>query len=453
MSDLDLGQLSPDSNRGWPTSHSRMHTHTHTHTHTPAWMHVQCPTRQGFPRTVTPAPKRNILCTVTAKTSHGPYVLTSLCNTRIHTHNIRSNSTLSHTQDSRPDPGWLWNYNPAPEALTFSLSVVDGMSTVSPASLPRQRAGNGGIHPSPCGPEPLPPACRGSLAARPVACTVTAARTRAHPARTKLHPPPARPQPLAHLAGAPPISGAAHPRPQPASGGSQGSSRGRLPGAPAPRHSHPAVPSLVLAVLTAQLPERGGRRAPGATRAPEWVVQRVLSAALVVGTLASPPPEDSPRRLLRNKGAGRGRRVQGTRREQEEEAHLPTEVPGGWGPAAVGHGSTERSMRSLWVNAILWTLVSEVPSRTGRTPETALPTHTHPALDLAAQAPSFCQTKDAPELEGVEGTKYPLPNLWSTLRLFLGNPQGGEPLIMACTPLVMGSSLPQGTARDVLRQL
>lgn len=74
-------------------------------------------------------------------------------------------------------------------------------------------------------------------------------------------------------------------------------------------------------------------------------VPRVLSAAPAVETLVSQPPGDCPRQLLGNKGAGRGRRAQGTQNRKEGTAHLP-EAPEGGGPGAVGNQSAERSTGS-----------------------------------------------------------------------------------------------------------
>lgn len=108
-----------------------------------------------------------------------------------------SSSTLSHTQDSHPDARRLWNYNPAQATdLTTLLTWIECQQSVPLAHPTRTLAGaaSTAIHP-----DRAPSSwARGSLEARPVACTVTAARTRAHralpPACSRSHTWRARPR-------------------------------------------------------------------------------------------------------------------------------------------------------------------------------------------------------------------------------------------------------------------
>lgn len=252
-------------------------------------------------------------------------------------------------------------------------------------------------------PPPPPPRRRAARAARP-ARAPSPRRAHAHTRRrlgTHQAAPSARRQ-LRHTWWAPPASR------KRAHGGRRGPCSRHPPAAgrahlvlPTPAAPHPA-PAGVRAVPTGlarrchheaagegvEGPAQGWRRAPGLGRG----IPRVLSAVPAVGTPASPPPGDCPKRLLGNKGAGRGRRAQGTRRRKARTAHLPTEVPGGWGPGALGNQGAERSTGSRSIedtrgfspalglrmgNSAVWTCKWEA-SGTATTNESA------PALDLTA---------------------------------------------------------------------
>ena len=127
-------------------------------------------------------------------------------------------------------------------------------------------------------------------------------------------------------------------------------------------------------------------------------------------------PEAAPR----NKGAGRGRRAQGTQGSGGGDSPPARRSSWGMGPRAGGNGSEERSAGRYWGSPQLCVRRDwgggAVLSGFGRgrfqgLPESLklpLPWTWQPGAfihSLYRHPPSFGQTKDAPELEGAEGRK------------------------------------------------
>lgn len=236
-----------------------------------------------------------------------------------------------HTRDSRPAPSCLGGCTPRPAPTDplrrrrpGSLHGADGMSTVSRGGCLRPALPPPVRPPPPSGPAPSSSPAAGCSRRPPSACTVTAARTRAHRTPGAARDAPGAPaRSRAHLAGQR-LGSPPPPTPPPARCG-----RTHL-ALPPPRHrpGGPGVPTV--------LTERRRRRAAAGEgvggRAPRQTGERgsgVGGGAPRVPSASSPPPGDCPRPLLGNKGAGRGRRVPGTQGRKEGAAHLPTEVPGG----------------------------------------------------------------------------------------------------------------------------
>lgn len=206
------------------------------------------------------------------------------------------------------------------------------MSTVSRGGCPRPCSGNVGVHR--LHPDPGPLLLPGGGLPEPPAQRVhrhRGAHTRTpggSSERTKLRPPPARSSRTPGGRPQPPES----PR-RAGGGGPPACCRRRPPRSPdPPRRCHPGqtpVPAAPTRLAKRRgrsaARERVARPAPGWRRAPgmRGRVPRVLSAAPAVEMLVSQPPGDCPRRLLGNKGAGRGRRAQGTQNRKERQPTFP----------------------------------------------------------------------------------------------------------------------------------